>query len=220
MLWMLTFGAIIVIQRSSYFSEFVRLVNQNTACNTLIKWNTPLPLGGKAAQGVLFCLRVGAIWSNSIFSSFSLYLRNMIIYAYISWLNACIVIVSRFLPNIMIIGWIFSTWDQLFLSYAFLSRLPLQNLYFIIPQVIFDTINTKTNGFIENWQVTSIYYKNDIEMLISRLFKKAFITSCVYRKYEDSFVTTLMLFPNTQLNCIISSVLIIFQTIFYFQNLL
>ena len=219
MLWMLTFGAIIFIQRSNYFSEFVRLVNHNTACNTLIKWNTPLPLGGKAAQGVLFCLRIGAIWSNSIFSSFSLYLRNMIIYANISWLNACIVIVSRFLPNIMIIGWIFSTWDQLFLSYAFLSRPPLQNLYFIFPQVIFDTINTKTNGFIENWQVTSIYYKNDIEMLISRLFKKAFITSCVYCKYEDSSVTTLMLFQTH--NSIASSLAfwLYFKPLF-FQNLL
>ena len=56
---------------------------------------------------------------------FSLYLKNIIIYAYISWLNTCIVIVSVFLPNIMIIGWIFLTWDQFFLSYAILPRLPL-----------------------------------------------------------------------------------------------
>ena len=104
-----------------------------------------------------------------------------------------------------------------FLSYAFLLRLPLQNLYFILPQVIFDTINTKTNRFIENWQTTSIYYKNDIEMLISRPLKKVFITSCVYRKYVDSLVTTLMFFPNTQLNCIISGVWLYFKPLFIFK---
>ena len=64
--------------------------------------------GGKMAQGVPFCPRVGAKWFNSIFILFSLYLKNMIIYAYISWLNTCLAIVSRFLPNIMIIGWILS----------------------------------------------------------------------------------------------------------------
>ena len=50
------------------------------------------------------------------------------------WLSYCQVgekvsvepcIVSVFLPNIMIIGWIFLTWDQFFLSYANLPRLPL-----------------------------------------------------------------------------------------------
>ena len=51
----------------------------------------------------------------------------MIIYVSISWSNTCIVIVSRFLPNIMIIGWIFLTWDQFFLSYAILPRLPLNS---------------------------------------------------------------------------------------------
>ena len=45
---------------------------------------------------------------------------------YNSWLNTCIVIVSVFLPNIMTFGWIFLTWDQFFLSYAILPRLPLQ----------------------------------------------------------------------------------------------
>ena len=80
---------------------------------------------GKMAQGVPFCPRVGAKWSNSIFCLFSLYFKNIIIYAYISWLSTCIVIVARFLPNIMIIGWIFLTWDQFFLSYAILLRLPL-----------------------------------------------------------------------------------------------
>ena len=59
---------------------------------------------------------------------FSLYLKNMIIYAYKSWLNTCIVIVSRFLPNIMIIGQTFFTWDHFFLSYAILPRLPLNCL--------------------------------------------------------------------------------------------
>ena len=33
-------------------------------------------------------------------------------------INTSIVIVSRFPPNIMIIGWIFLTWDQFFLSNA------------------------------------------------------------------------------------------------------
>ena len=39
--------------------------------------------------------------------------------------DTCIVTVSRFLPNIMIIGWIFLTWDQFSLSYAILPWLPL-----------------------------------------------------------------------------------------------
>ena len=42
-----------------------------------------------------------------------------------SWLNTCIVIVSRFLPNIKVVGGIFLTWDQIFFSYAILPRLPL-----------------------------------------------------------------------------------------------
>ena len=64
----------------------------------------------------------------------------------------------------------------------------VQNLYFRLPRVIFDTINTKTIRFIENSQATSIYYMNYVEMLIYMPLK-SIITSCVYRKYEDSLVT-------------------------------
>ena len=59
------------------------------------------------------------------FFLFSPHLKNIIIYVYILWLNTCNGIVARFLPNIMIIGWIFLTWDQFFLCYAILPRLPL-----------------------------------------------------------------------------------------------
>ena len=51
------------------------------------------------------------------------------IFAYISWFNTCIVIDSAFLPNIMIISWIFSTWDQFFFSYAILPQLPLPFIF-------------------------------------------------------------------------------------------
>ena len=51
------------------------------------------------------------------FHIFSLYLKNIIIYAYIPWLNTCIVIASRFLSNNMIIG-IFLTWDHFSLAFC------------------------------------------------------------------------------------------------------
>ena len=132
-LGILTFGVIIVIHGSnflsesqidqSYYSQY-SLYNVDTMKHTI---------GGKMAQGVPFCPRVGANWSNYIFS---LYLGNMIIYANISWLTTCIVIVSRFLPNIMIIGWILLQWDQFFLSYAIFSPTSLTTMNGIMPSFI------------------------------------------------------------------------------------
>ena len=99
----------------------VSLFNHNAACTTLIQWN--IPLGAKWHRVCRFAPRSGR--KNPIFFKFSLYLKNIIRSAYISWLNICIVIVSVFLPNIMIIGWIFLKWDQFFLTYASLPRFPL-----------------------------------------------------------------------------------------------
>ena len=75
---------------------------------------------------------------------FSLYLKNIIIYAYISWSNTCIDIFIRFLPNIMIIGWIFLKRHQFFFSHAILPRLPLNvtpisSLIFLIQIDIFSS---------------------------------------------------------------------------------
>ena len=117
-LGMLTFGAFIVIHRSNYLSESQIDVLLIT---TLIQWN--ITIGGKMARGAPLCPRVGQ--NGPILYFIFLYLKNIIIHTYISWLNTRIVKISRFLPNIMIISWIFLTWDQFYLSYAILPRLPL-----------------------------------------------------------------------------------------------
>ena len=86
--------------------KLINLINHNTACTTLIQWN--IPVGAKWHR--VFRFAPGSVQNGSIpyLFYFFLYLKNMIIYAYISWLNTCLAIVSRFLPNIMIIGWILS----------------------------------------------------------------------------------------------------------------
>ena len=113
-------GVIIWVSR-----KFISRINHNTACTTLIQWNISL-----AAKWHRVCRFAPGSGQNGLIPYFlifpiSLYLKNIIIYTHILWLNTCIVIVSVFLPNIMIIGWIFLTWDQFFLSYAILPRLPL-----------------------------------------------------------------------------------------------
>ena len=58
-----------------------------------------------------------------IFFIFSLYLKNIIIYFYILWLNTCIVslkIPAKYHDNRLDI----LTWDPFFLSYAILPRIP------------------------------------------------------------------------------------------------
>ena len=117
MLSMLFTGAIIWASR-----KLVSLNNHNTACTMLIQWN--IPLGAKWHRVCRFLSESEQNGPIPYFQ-FSLYLKNIITYAYISWSNTCIDIVLRFLPNIMIIRWIFLTWDQFFLSYAILPRLPL-----------------------------------------------------------------------------------------------
>ena len=109
------------------------LINHNTASTMLTQWN--IPLGAKWHRVCRFAPRSG---QNGLIPHYliSLYLKNRIIYAYISWLNTCIVIVSVFLPNIMTFGWIYLTWDQFFLSYAILPRLPLHNIAVIRPTLL------------------------------------------------------------------------------------
>ena len=110
-------GAIIWASR-----KLVSLINHKTVCTTLIQWN--IPLGQNGTGCAILPQGRGKMVHLHIFT-FSPYLKNINIYDYISWSNTCIDIVWRFLPNIMIIGWIFLTWDQFFLSYAVLPRLPL-----------------------------------------------------------------------------------------------
>ena len=104
--------------------KLISLIDHNTACTTLIQWN--IPMGAKWHRVFRFAPGSGQNGSIPYFFIFSIsHLKNIIIFAYISWLNTCIAIVWRFLPNIMILGWILLTWDQFFLSYAILPGLPL-----------------------------------------------------------------------------------------------
>ena len=120
---MCTFGATIVNHRSNYLSrKLISLINHNTTFTMLIQRN--IRLGAKWQRVFRFAPGSGQN-GQILYFLFSLYLKNIIIYDHISWLNTCIVIVSRFLPNSMIIGCIYLTWNQCFLSYAILSRLPL-----------------------------------------------------------------------------------------------
>ena len=104
-LGMLTFCAAIVIHRSNYLSgsqitqsDLSQHSLMQVQVQTLIQWNKPLEAKwhilpqdrGKMVQFHFFVF---------------LYLKKIIIHAYISWLNICIVIISRFLPNTIIIGW-------------------------------------------------------------------------------------------------------------------
>ena len=131
MLGMLTFGVIIVIHMSNYLSESQTEQSYQSQYSLYNVDTMKHTIGGKMAQGVPFCPRVGAKWSSSIFFLFSLYFKNIITYAYISWLNTWVVAVARFLPNIMIISGIFLTWGQLFLRNAILPRLPFIVMWII-----------------------------------------------------------------------------------------
>ena len=104
--------------------KLVSFINHNTACTKLIQWN--IPLGAKCHRVCLFAPGSG---QNGLFPYFSIFAISqwyeyICLHFMIEW---CINIVSRFLPYIMIISWIFSTWDRFFLSYAILPRLPLHD---------------------------------------------------------------------------------------------
>ena len=76
------------------------------------------------ARGVQFCPRVGAKWFNSICFLFSLYLKNKIIYSYIfvvEYIHCHSLKIPAKYDNRLDIF----KWDQFFLSYAILPRLPL-----------------------------------------------------------------------------------------------
>ena len=80
-------------------------------------------IGGEMAQGVSFCLRVGAKWSISIFVYIFLIAKE---YDYIFLILLIQYIHCRKIPakyhdnRLGIVGW-----DQIFISYAILPRLPV-----------------------------------------------------------------------------------------------
>ena len=110
MLLLLFTGAIIWESR-----KLVSLINHNTACTALIQWN--ISFGGKLHRVCRF-----APWS----------VRNgPIPYFYFPYISRIwfymltFVIVWRFLPNSMMIGWISLTWGHFLLNYVILPRVPL-----------------------------------------------------------------------------------------------
>ena len=85
-------GAIIWASR-----KLAGLIKHNTAWTALIQWNIPLP----------FCHRVGQNVPVSYFFYFS-YISRLYMFTF------RIAIVSRFLPNIMVIEWIFFNVGSIF----------------------------------------------------------------------------------------------------------
>ena len=73
MLGMLTFGVIIVIHRSNYLSESQTEQSYQSQYSLYNVDTMKHTIGGKMAQGVPFCPRVGAKWSSSIFFIFSIF---------------------------------------------------------------------------------------------------------------------------------------------------
>ena len=115
---MLFTGAIIWASR-----KLVSLINHYMVCTTLMPWN--IPLGQNGTPCAIFPQGRGKMVYFHIFLIFAIsqefkciWLHFMIEYMY--W--------HSLLPNIMTIGWIFLTWDQFFLSYAVLPRLPLYEI--------------------------------------------------------------------------------------------
>ena len=77
-----------------------------------------IKVGEKMAHGVPFYPTKGAKWSNIIFYYFFLHLKNA--YMYTKSLNFIHKLaVLRFLPNIIIFGWIFLMWGHFFFICAF-----------------------------------------------------------------------------------------------------
>ena len=105
-LGILTFGAIIVIHGSNYLSVSQIGPSHYSQYNLYNVDTVKHSIGAKWHRVSRFAPGWGEMVQFHIFLFYP-YLKNIIIYAYISCLNTCIVIVSRFLPNIMIIGWVF-----------------------------------------------------------------------------------------------------------------